>query len=344
MQIEDLMDPDNRIRKYLIKFLSNGYLNKMDLLISLLAPQYVFKKNSERIIKHFKNISEFSNESDSQKITLSITQYNGETSQVKRMIHYLDLNLSDDLLGAYVHGSLGTYEEIPYSDFDALVIIKDEVFENTKRLSQVALKLIKAKKIMYEMDPLQHHGWFILTENDLKNYPQTYFPHELFEYARSIFPEKGSKLKIYFNPEDQDYKKPFFDLTNSIIKQIELGRIPKNVYQLKGILSQFMLLPALYVQARDKKSVYKKYSFDMAKKDFSEEDWEIMDEISEIRENWHYKMNPIKKKLFTITNPAYRKLITRYFSPKIPNDIKNKLKPEFYNRIKELCKIMSDKI
>ena len=116
------------------------------------------------------------------------------------------------------------------------------------------------------------------------------------------------------------------------------------MYQLKSLLSEFMLMPALYVQARDKKGVFKKFSFDLARKDFSKNDWEIMDEVSEIRLIWHYKMGWIKKKLFTSTNPLYRKLITRYLSPKTPGDIKMKLPPAFYKNMKKLCSDMKKKI
>ncbi len=49
--------------------------------------------------------------------------------------------VKDDLFGAYVHGSLGTYEEIGYSDFDALVIIKDDVFHSRQRLAALAAEL-----------------------------------------------------------------------------------------------------------------------------------------------------------------------------------------------------------
>ena len=49
--------------------------------------------------------------------------------------------VKDDLFGAYVHGSLGNHEETGYSDFDALVIIKDNVFHSRHRLAALATKL-----------------------------------------------------------------------------------------------------------------------------------------------------------------------------------------------------------
>jgi len=278
------------------------------------------------------------------KKKLNINFEIGTNCFVRKMNALIIKDLSMDLIGAYIHGSLGTYEEIPYSDFDALVIIKDEIFEDKKRIVRVAKKMIKAKKIMYKFDPIQHHGWFIMTESDLKNYPQTYFPHELFEHAKSLFPDKGTKLEIYLNKNGYDYIQPFHNLANSIIRKIDSNKIPKNMFQLKSLLSEFMLLPALYIQARDKKGVYKKFSFDLARKDFPETEWEIINEVSEIRDNWHYKMGKIKRKIFIVTNPVYRKIVTRYLSPEIPTDINEKLIPEFYEKIKKLCVKMKEKI
>jgi len=104
-----------------------------------------------------------------------------------------------------------------------------------------------------------------------------------------------------------------------------------------------MLLPALYLQAKEKRGIYKKYSFDLARKDFKEEEWRIMDEVSEIRQNWNYSLSPLQRKILTINHPAIRKIAVRYFSPPIPREIKNKLNPEFYRRIYDLCLAVMDK-
>jgi len=149
---------------------------------------------------------------------------------------------------------------------------------------------------MFEFDPLQHHGWFVLTEADLECYPETYFPHELFKHAKALLPEQGRKLNLQLNNETSNNPtEPFWNLSSKVITRLSKYDYPKNAYRLKGLLSQFMLLPARFVQGRDGKGVYKKFSFAEARKDFSSEQWTIMDEVSEIRAGWHVDIPPLKK-------------------------------------------------
>ena len=73
-------------------------------------------------------------------------------------------------------------------------------------------------------------------------------------------------------------------------------------YDIKTLLHSITLFPTMYLQANGI-IVYKKFSFDIAKKDFKDS-WEVIDDVSSIRSNWKYlgviplislysKMNPI---------------------------------------------------
>jgi len=249
--------------------------------------------------------------------------------------------LYDDLFGAYVHGSIGTYEEILFSDFDALVIIKNDVIFSPKRLAHVLKKLHKALLIMYEFDPLQHHGWFVLIEADFKYYPEDYFPHVLFKYAKSILPGKGNELVVDI-PEEVELNRPINNIANGIYIKLNKRNYPRNMYELKSFLSQFMLLPALYVQARDKKGVYKKYSFEAAKEDFKMHLWSIMDEVSLIRKEWDYTISPLQQYIMTQPNFLAKKL-SKQIAPRIPIHIKRFLSQDFYSRILKLTDSMVTK-
>jgi len=252
------------------------------------------------------------------------------------MMVYLERFLKGDLVGAYVHGSLGICEEIAYSDFDALTILKDEVFESSKRLARAAKKLNHARTIMLNFDPLQHHGWFVLTELDLKCYCNAYFPIELFGHAKSLFNDKGLELKISLRESNSEIEKAFEKMANAIIRKIENRRYPTNLYHLKGLLSEFMLLPALYIQARDRRGIYKKESFNLARVDFDSEEWAIMDEVSEIRTNWNYEISALTKRLMCRPHVLSR-YFAKNFAPAIPEKIGCVLSAEFYVRMKKLA-------
>jgi hypothetical protein len=258
------------------------------------------------------------------------------------MTHLKD-DLEEDLFGAFLHGSIATQEEINYSDFDALVILKDDVFDDGKRVSRVGLILNRLQQIMHDFDPLQHHGWFVLTESMLKNYSNSYFPFELFNYSVSLFPQKELNFDVYSDSSKTDFKSPFLQLSNELLKKLKYGYRPQNTFALKSFLSEFMLLPSFYLQSKNNKAVYKKNSFELARKDFSEHEWIIMDQVSEIRKDWDYNINSLQKKLLCSKNSVVRKLGRKY-APKIPNPIEDKLTIEFYKAMSSLVLAMQNKL
>lgn len=326
--------------KYFEKYINKSTNFCVKDLLSFFIPFFPFNSRVSKKEIYDTQLSSKSKENSDRKIKLSIEPYNGNNTYVLKMIKYLKNNLYKDLFGVYVHGSLGTYEETAYSDFDALAIIKNEVFKSSKRLAKVAQRLSAARRIMFELDPLQHHGWFVLTEADFYNYPDYYFPFELFNYSKSLFSDKGLTLNIRIKNSQKEKKIEIFDsISLSIIKTVCEKKYPINAYELKGLLSKFMLLPSLYIQARDGKSIFKKFSFGEAKKDFLEHDWRIMDEVSEIRKNWQIKIFTFQKIL--LTSPCQ---IFRYFGqkwgPKVPDETRKLLTPDFYQRMKKLVLIM----
>ena len=331
----------------LIRYINSGCLRRRDVLISFFFPTLPFFLNAKKISNLFdkvKKIEKENKEKDRKKVyNVSLESCQSSDTGIGALRDYLFHRLNRDLYGVYIHGSLGVDEKINYSDVDAFVIIKGEVFQNPRRLARTAYKLNKALRYFHKIDPLQHHGWFVIAEIELGNYPQTYFPAELFKYAKSLFPGKGLTFKLSVDPERQDYEIPFFNLAIGLRYQLENEDYPGNMYQLKGLLSRFMLLPALYCQAKNRKGIFKKSSFDEARKDFSPSDWSIMDEVSEIRLGWHYSITKVQRYLMSRRSPLLMRL-KRKFGPKIPPDLKEKLSPGFYERILDLVDQMEEKL
>jgi len=320
-------------------FINGAVFSQKDLILSILSHRIPFTQNAKKVIKDYKHFFQSLPEIDGPEVKLCIKPYEGSNAYVQKMVNYLEIHLRDDLVGAYVHGSLGTYEEISYSDFDALVIIKDEVFQSAKRLIEVADKLSSARSIMYDFDLLQHHGWFVLAESEMWFYPDYYFPIELFKYAKSLFPDKGLELSVKKQGNSEKNQEQFLQLSNNIIKKLQSRDYPKNMYQLKCLLSVFMLLPALYIQVRDNKGIYKKFSYNAAKEDFSEEEWAIMDKVSDIRKNWSLKISHLKHHFLKSSRPLWRYFIKKY-GPGIPVELNNILSIDFYESICRLTIIL----
>ncbi len=330
-----------QFKYHLTSYVNSGCFTAFDKLACLFFPKAIFRKNAALIQKHFQE-SKKQKEQASSSFTIRVNVYDGKNKHVLELINFLETNLKDQLAGAYVHGSLGTQEEIAYSDMDALVILKDEIFLDKKKLADVAMKLSRARSFMLQLDPLQHHGWFVMTESDLLNYSETYFPSELFRHAKSLLKNAGLELKIQAN-EQQDFRSPLTALYKSIESKLNRQQAPGNLYELKNLLSEFMLLPAFYVQARDKKGIYKKFSFEEARKDFPADEWRIMDEVSLMRQNWSvidfgWKRNLVSnRKLFSFN-------MAKVLSPPIATDLKKKLTPEFYQSMSRFTKMISEKI
>jgi len=258
---------------------------------------------------------------DRAAVCVKVPLYAGTNPHVKSMIAFLKSHLRDDLFGAYLHGSLATGEEVPYSDFDALVIVRGDAIRNPARLATLARKLRKAQQIMFEFDPLQHHGWFQLTEADLASYNEAYFPHELFAFSKSLL--SGQGLEITVKPRDSGAEKrqSFLDVARNFQRNIHSGHALKNMYHLKNSLSLFMLLPALYLQVRDGRGVFKKFSFEAARGDFTGAEWTCMDRVSEIRKAWKYEISPFRRKLLSRPWRIRRRLL-RILAPPVPADIR----------------------
>lgn len=323
----------------LAKYINTGCIDRTDLFLSLAKPNLPFYKNAGEIIKMWGNSDD---RIIGKSLNFTCNKYTGENKKVKEMMQYINQELSDELFGAYVHGSLATNDSISYSDFDGLIILKNEVMRDRKKLINTAIKLSKAYSIMISMDALQHHGWFVLTEKDCKNWPVTYFPPVLFDYSKSLL-NSGKNIEITYLTSDTNNKNSLNRLCNSIIRHLSKHSIPENSFQLKSILSEYMLMPSLYLQYKNGTGIYKKYSFEEASKDFKSEDWRIMNEVSEIRSKW--KLNS------GLTLTDYPKIITPWVkksqikhSSKVPDELMQKLDSEFIARMIKLTNLIRNKI
>jgi hypothetical protein len=302
-------------------------------MLSIFSKRQLYDKHSQEIIDAFVSLK---NNNGTTASSAQVNPFSGNNPFVLQMKEYLQKELIEDITDALVHGSIATEEEIPYSDFDALIVLKDEVFKNKKRLSDAAFKLGEARRIMQQMDPLQHHGWFVLTESLLKNLPVTYFPPVLFDFSRSMIHANTYTIPLAYSP-GADFLKPFKNLCRSLTTKLQSGNPVRNAYAYKNLLSEFMLLPTLYVQARDATGIFKKFSFEEARKDFLPEQWTVMDEVSQIRLHWKYPVSGSEKRLYQSTHPLVKRLTHKWAFP-FKDD--NRLLPEQRTKMLTFVKLL----
>ncbi len=319
------------------KYLQQGCLTKKDKLLSLINKKLPYHFNASTAAK--------ARQSSDPKPGLMIQEikvkpYTGNNHTVLKIKNYLLSNLYNDLAGAYVHGSVATEELINYSDFDGLLIVKEEVLNSPSRLKRLALHLDISYKMALELDPLQHHGWMLLAENDLHGYDDSKFPVVLFGYAGSLL-DKGLELSISIDSEHTDYLLPFTNLTTVLLKKVS-QECPKSLYEIKLLLSEFMLLPALYIQAKEHQGIFKKDSFTAASFDFSQNNWSVMNDISNIRLEWNYPINTKREMMAW----DYRRIpaISKLFRTVAPEALRMTIDRKLLVRMKNLVDLMVRKI
>jgi predicted nucleotidyltransferase len=334
--------PKNLVSGEILANLINGRgLNRGDRLLGCFFPFLQFAKTASLIIKGHR-ISLFEKTAAQEPVEFMIPPYSGDNRSVRKMADRLK-PMKGDILAAVVHGSLATRVEIPYSDFDALLILKDSVLNSRKRLTSVVRAVFRARKIMLQFDPLQHHGWFILLESDLKAYPENYLPVEVLRHSRSLLGD--GPLPIHLRPvfDRKRAREDFARLCEHLIHRLISRTCPHNVFTVKGLLSQFMLLPALFLQVKNGKGVFKKDSFEAAKIYFSEDEWNVMEETTRIRNQWAYRLTPIRRWILTRNSPLRDYLAPR-IAPGIPRALSRSLSPEFYDSMRRLVLRMRERL
>ena len=168
-----------------------------------------------------------------------IEAYKGDIGLINSLQKLIKNHYSELFISVIVHGSVATNEVIPYSDFDGLLIVKDN-FVDSKKLKDFKRE---SMKFILKFDPIQHHGWFQISESQLEDYPESYLPISVLENAKSIYSiDSETQLNIRIKNKP-DYKTGLYNMLNSLENKAVNKWKPNNLFQLKSFLSQIMLIP-----------------------------------------------------------------------------------------------------
>lgn len=187
-------------------------------------------------------------------------------------------------LQLYVHGSLVTCDSTRYSDVDTLLLISHEWLESGERADQLRRIISRAQRWLYVYDPLQHHGFMLVTALDLDRYARSYFPLELLSYAVAMGPVVPQRYKLRESAVEDVSQ---FRRLSRRLSRMEHGDVdvPRTRYTLKLALSEMMLLPTYFLQAAGQVR-YKRESFAAVRDFLSPRAQSAMDELSAWRCEW----------------------------------------------------------
>ena len=267
------------------------------------------------------------NQHKSSPELVSVEPYSGECEAVQRVRDDLSKLIPSQILACIVHGSIGSEELVAYSDFDGLLILSDEVIKDPSKLSTVAAVTSASRRRMYEHDPLQHHGWFVLPESALNAWPQDYLPIETLRLSRAISISSPLEMRISVLRDVAAMQLGFKSIAKSIECELDSMAHQSSLYQLKSTLSKIMLLPCLFLQAKTGLGVDKKLSFNLAQRELSTSNWRAIETATAIRAAWH---TPKYRPSLFVTRPGLiGDLVRKRLSPAVPADMLQQVGDDF---------------
>lgn len=191
--------------------------------------------------------------------------------------------LADHAVGFYLHGSLGTGDDIAYSDCDTYIVLRDATVTQAERLLALRRHILGHTWILRAFDPHQHHGYFVVTEADLRAYPDPFLPVASLRVAACI----GGVSELFVARRDalEESSRGCRQLAESIAAQEQQDPRRWSGHAAKSFLSRLMLLPTLVLGSRGQ-YVYKRESFDLARPLFPEAEWAAIEWASHLRAVW----------------------------------------------------------
>ena len=338
-EVRSFAQQQNAVQERLRKFVNGGFASRGLGLAAMAGVRGAWSLEARGVAKDFRSLRRMPREKSISSERIRLKSYRGECEAAVELGRFVGEHLGDAAAFALVHGSVATGEEVAYSDLDALVVLKDEAVADPRRLAKAGRLLHRARRLMYAFDPLQHHGWFVLTESDLRCLCDAHFTPAVLRHSALIYPSIPFDIEVATRDSSRETYAAFSHLSSGLERRIGSGKLPQNLYELKVMLSQFMLLPAMYLQVRDGEGVWKGYSFELSRYDFRDGSWEAMETASDIRWRWPHEHDwqrpewpePIAKRM------------TRRTAPPIPVSIGRQLNTRFYRAALSLIEEMQRK-
>lgn len=325
---------NSRTKAIFLKLVNKGYITKTDFLISVFFKKLVIVKYLKLLYNYNSDIIS-GNNSELITVTYDIKPYTGNNKIIIEIYEYLIENISSYLNVFIINGSNANNEEINFSDLDLLIILKDSVFNDKKSLKKVIYSLNKCLSKIYRFDFLQHHGFFIIFESELSDYPCGYFPDEIFSHCRQL----GNNNLTIRKRLSVDYNSNLKKLTNTIILSLNtIYRNRFNSFILKDFISRLLLIPSLYLSIIYGKGIYKKDSFELILNHISDENNETIRMISNLRLLWNAGLKNYAKFFSYSSNPFLRVIFIRFNSCFVKNTVCTLLTEELIFRIRKFIK------
>jgi len=213
-----------------------------------------------------------------------------------------------DLLLLLAHGSLSTEDGTEFSDLDFMAVFKDRCFHSDKAVKTLLSETANFNKFIQQIDPLSHHGIFVLSEKDLSAYDESYLPIRQLLLSSRIHGHRKITLGL---------RSCRMESGRQLLRHaIGIRERPSDVFSVKLFLSRIHLIPAIFLQSIHGLYIDKKTAIEMASSIYPRKALRAVEMASELREKWccSKPMQTISQELIVsaryLSNYCLSKLIT----------------------------------
>ena len=233
-------------------------------------------------------------------------------------------------LSIFIHGSWADNTRTAFSDLDDLIIINDENPISILKKIRAEYWLNKVEMRMNRIDPIQHHGHWIIYSSQLKNYDDSFMPLSVLENAIRL----QGPTSIYGNINLELSQEGSIKNIRSCINGINLlhkkyidNKI--NIFEMKGLIGNILLLPAFVNQANGNR-LSKRDAIMSCRSMYSNEACVAIETCSSMRDNWNLALESkrfknLKRIALLVRNPLFFRSISKKYSPLFPAEKFEKL-------------------
>jgi hypothetical protein len=243
---------------------------------------------------------------------------------------FKDLKPYSQFVQVFLHGSWADNTRTLFSDIDDYIILDIKGLRENKLIFKVLRILNTIDMKFCRIDPIQHHGHWLCSKEDLTNYDNSFMPLEILKEAKSVFGNSFIEGIVNSELSEKGLKQNILNTCDSIKRLSELYfNRTINAYQLKCLVGSFVIMPAYIFQVRGE-DLSKPEAIVRAKTIFSGKSTSCIKWSTDNRNNWVYITKNKKYKIFAtfsylFFDPHLWRRFSSYFSPKVSDNQNNQL-------------------
>jgi MoaA/NifB/PqqE/SkfB family radical SAM enzyme len=242
----------------------------------------------------------------------------------------LVIDLQQYLSCFLLHGSLATLDYVyGSSDCDSLAILNRQTAVSPSALLELRAKNKVISNLFKEIDPFQHHGIYVYTEQDMKYFPQTWLPLVLMDYSKVLY-AADNYLNYSIRPSLIERRTDFWNITYGMRHDWICGNFPSDLFALKQYVQVALLMPIFYYELHGA-FIYKKHLYTLLRKEIPDNLYSLIEQATKLR-NSNLYIKALKE--------ADEDIAGHDMQVDIPEWLKRELYPDMLGRSAELIETL----